>query len=152
MKVKHFHIRLNKESLLKDEEAINTFMQSVSVKKTATQLISKEQANLRSILVFYDDAPAIVFNHDGIVEKQNPPESTNLNEEETYRYDTLRSWRSDRAAKENVPNYVIAHNSQLASIAKLNPSSAEDLFQIKGFGQIKVAKYGDEIIALLNSI
>lgn len=152
MKAKHFHIRLNRESLLQDEDAINAFMQSVSVKKTATQFISKEQGNFWSILVFYDDTPAVLFHHDSIVEKQSLVETSVLNEEETYRFEALKSWRAYRATKENVPHYVVAHNSHLAAIAKLNPSASKDLFQVKGFGQTKVAKYGEEIIALMNSI
>ena len=55
MKVKHFNIRLNKENLYQDEDALNSFMQGVSVNKTATQHINSEQPGFWSILVFYDD-------------------------------------------------------------------------------------------------
>jgi ATP-dependent DNA helicase RecQ len=64
----------------------------------------------------------------------------------------LRIWRADIAGKENFPQYIIAHNSQLGAIAKLNPTTTDELLNMKGFNERKVAKYGDEIIAVLNSI
>ena len=152
MKVKHFHIRLNKENLHQDEEALNSFMQTVSVKKTATQLISAGQANYWSILVFYLDTPPLEEHHENTSEKQPSFDPSTLNAEERNRYDALRTWRADTAGKENFPHYIIAHNSQLGAIAKLNPTTTNELLKVKGLGERKVAKYGDEIIAVLNSI
>jgi superfamily II DNA helicase RecQ len=152
MKVKHFHIRLNKENLHQDEEALNSFMQSVSVKKTATQLISAGQANYWSILVFFMDLQPLEEIHENTSEKQPTFDPINLNTEERTRYNALRTWRADTASKENFPQYIIAHNSQLGAIAKLNPTITDDLFGIKGLGERKIAKYGDEIIAVLNSV
>ena len=54
MKVKVFHIRLTKENLQTDQDNLNNFLDSVTVKKTATTLING-QPNFWSILVFYDD-------------------------------------------------------------------------------------------------
>jgi superfamily II DNA helicase RecQ len=152
MKVKHFHIRLNKDNLHQDEEALNSFMQTVSVKKTATQLVSVGQANYWSILVFYLDTIPFEEHHENISEKQPSFDPSTLNVEERNRYDALRTWRADTATKENFPNFIVAHNSQLGAIAKLNPIATDELLKVKGLGKRRVARYGDEIIAVLNSI
>lgn len=54
MKVNVFHIRLTKENLQSDQDNLNNFLDNVTVKKTATEVING-QPNFWSILVFYDD-------------------------------------------------------------------------------------------------
>ena len=152
MKVKHFNIRLNKEYLYQDEEALNAFMRAVSVKSTATQLISTGQISYWSILVFYLDTPPLEEHHEKTSEKHSAFDPSTLNSEERNRYDALRTWRSDTAVKENFPPYVIAHNAQLGAIAKVNPTTTDGLLKVKGLGERKVAKYGDKIIAILNAL
>jgi len=152
MKVKHFHIRLNEAYSQQDEETLNSFMQNVSVKKTAAQHIPSEQAGFWSTLVFYEELANIEAQLPPSTEKHPPFDPSTLNGEERDRYEALRAWRADTAAKDNFPNYIVASNSQLGAIAKLNPSSKEELCDLKGFGEKKAAKYGDEIIAVLNSI
>jgi ATP-dependent DNA helicase RecQ len=152
MKMKHFHLRLNKENLLQDEDALNSFMHNVSVKRTEAQHISSGQTSFWSILVFYEDASKIEAHPTSSIEKQLSFDPLTLNEEERHRYEALRIWRASAAAKDSFPNYIVASNAQLGAIAKLNPSAKEDLFTLKGFGEKKAIKYGDDIIALLNSI
>lgn len=152
MKVKHFHIRLNRENLQQDENKLNEFMQTVVVKKTATQVISLGETNYWSIILFYEDISVLETHHTSVTEKQLPFDVSILNFEEKERYEALRVWRSNTAAKDNFPNFIIASNAHLGAIAVLNPSAKEELIALKGFGEKKAAKYGDEIIAILNSI
>lgn len=152
MKIKLFHIRLSREHLHKGEEALNSFMQSFRIISTASHLISSEQGNYWSILVFYrDNQPP--EEPDGIIaRKKSTFDSSSLNAEEKTRYEALRTWRAGAADYENLAPFIIAHNSQLGSIAQLNPSSTKELSAVKGFNDKKIAKYGDEIIAVLNAI
>ncbi len=50
------------------------------------------------------------------------------------------------------PPFMVCHNSELMTVGKTNPQSFEDLPKIKGFGQQKISKFGDDILALLNWI
>jgi ATP-dependent DNA helicase RecQ len=54
-----------------------------------------------------------------------------------------------RAGRDSVPAYVVAPNSSLADIARRRPPSVEELVEIKGFGETRAEKYGDEILAIL---
>ena len=47
---------------------------------------------------------------------------------------------------------MVWHNTELMTIAKVKPQSLDELSNIKGFGGQKIAKFGDDILALLNSI
>ena len=151
MKIKHFYIRLNKENLQIDQDTLNSFLDNVVVKKTVTELING-QPNFWSILVFYDEQKA--DRQDKNSEKVAVTSETELTAEEKNIYDVLREWRQDKASELNVPNYVVAHNTELMTIDKIKPQSLDELSKVKGFvsGGQKIAKYGDDIIAVLNSI
>lgn len=144
MKVKVFHIRLTKENLETDQDNLNSFIASVTVKKTAAELISA-QPSFWSILVFYDD-------HRITSEKITITSDADLTGEEKDIYESLRQWRQDKATELNLPTYLVAHNAELMTIAKIKPQTLGEFSKVKGFGEQKTAKYGDDIIALLNSI
>jgi DNA helicase-2/ATP-dependent DNA helicase PcrA len=61
----------------------------------------------------------------------------------------LKRWRLDRAKKDEVPAYVIFHDSTLEAIAARHPAQLEELAEIHGIGPTKLERYGEEIIALL---
>jgi len=60
----------------------------------------------------------------------------------------LQEWRMQRFKKDNVPAYTIMHQSTLMDIAALVPKTKEELLRIKGFGDVKYAKYGEEILEI----
>ncbi len=146
MKVKVFHIRLTKDNLQTDQDNLNEFLDSVTIKKTSTQLING-QPNFWSILVFYDDQKA---------EKQSDKftvtSDTELTTDEKRIFDTLKQWRLDKASELNIPSFMVCHNTELMTVAKVKPQTLDELIKIKGFGEHKIAKFGDDILAVLNSI
>ena len=149
MKLKVFNIRLTKEHLQKDEEELNQFLETVSVKKTSCQLINA-QINYWSILVFFDQKTSREPLTSQL-SKINYPIDTVLNEEEQKILDNFKIWRQSRANALNLPAYMICSNSELVTLVKVRPDSIEKLVSIKGFGDQKIAKFGEEIIAFLNS-
>jgi len=149
MKVKVFHIRLTKENLQTDQDNLNEFLDSVTTKKTSTQLING-QPNFWSILVFYDDQKAEKSEKHS--DKISVISDSELTEDENRIYGILKQWRSDKASELNVPSFIVCHNTELMTVAKIKPQTLDDLIKIIGFGEHKVAKFGDDILAVLNSI
>jgi superfamily II DNA helicase RecQ len=147
MRVKHFQIRLTNEYLQADEDSLNEFLKTVVVKKTTPQIVIVGQTTYWSVLVFYDDISSLE-NHKN---EKTVIDISSLTEEERTRYEALRTWRNDLARRQALSNYIIASNAELATIAKLNPTTIEELHKIKGMGDKKISKYGEEIIGLLNS-
>jgi len=78
------------------------------------------------------------------------PIEPQLDKKEQEIYQALAEWRSCKANEENLPAYIIAHNSMLARIARIHPGTVKELNAIKGFGERRINKYGKEIIALIN--
>ncbi len=63
----------------------------------------------------------------------------------------LREWRLERAKADDVPPYVVFHDSVLHAIAERRPASLGELAQISGVGPAKLERYGDEVLALVES-
>jgi superfamily II DNA helicase RecQ len=149
MKVKVFHIRLTKDNLQTDQDNLNEFLESVSIKKTSTQLING-QPNFWSILVFYNDQKAEKAEKQS--DKFAVTSDTELTIDEKRIFETLKQWRFDKASELNIPSFMVCHNTELMTVAKVKPQTLEELIKIKGFGEHKIAKFGDDILAVLNSI
>ena len=61
----------------------------------------------------------------------------------------LRAWRSSVARKDGVPAYVVLNDKELVGIAERSPTSLRDLGRCRGMGPIRLERWGDEILAVL---
>lgn len=66
-------------------------------------------------------------------------------------YAALKQWRDELAAENNVPVYHILPQKTIADLLDRLPSSPEELATVKGFGKMKVNRFGPEIIDMINS-
>jgi RecQ family ATP-dependent DNA helicase len=73
-----------------------------------------------------------------------PPE---LSAADASLFERLKEWRL-RAA-DGKPAFTVAHNTTLAAIAATRPADPDALLAIRGIGPSFVAKYGDEVLALV---
>jgi ATP-dependent DNA helicase RecQ len=64
-------------------------------------------------------------------------------------FESLRELRARLAREQNVPAYVIFHDSTLRSIAERRPRNRDELAGIGGVGAAKLARYGEAVLALL---
>lgn len=64
---------------------------------------------------------------------------------------TLKNWRTEKADEENVPAYVILHQSTLYELVTKLPLTLSKLKEVKGFGKKRIAKYGEEILAIIRN-
>jgi superfamily II DNA helicase RecQ len=145
-----------------EEAKLNEFLENVSVNQVFASVVNNE---FWSVLAFYEEGSAPdrktsqpesmverpeSFSPEKISEpKESVPEPIILNSEEEAIYNTLRQWRSERANQDGLPPYMIAHNDSLMQMAKIGIMNKDELLQIKGFGEKKVEKYGDEILEIL---
>ncbi len=75
--------------------------------------------------------------------------ATELPPEAAARFDALRQWRADTARAQNVPAYVIFHDSTLRGIALHHPDTLDALAGITGVGAGKLERYGEEVLQVL---
>ncbi|WP_277422674.1 HRDC domain-containing protein [Photobacterium sanguinicancri] len=78
-------------------------------------------------------------------------QTIDLSAADTAQFEALKDVRSSLARAQNVPAYIICHDASLKAIAKNRPQTLEQLSQISGFGESKISKYGEQLLAIVNS-
>ncbi|PUA82019.1 ATP-dependent DNA helicase UvrD2 [Nocardioides currus] len=64
-------------------------------------------------------------------------------------FERLREWRLARAADDSVPAFVVFTDATLQLIAEHRPEDERGLLKISGVGASKLAKYGEDLLAVL---
>jgi len=66
-------------------------------------------------------------------------------------YVALKKWRLERSKADEIPAYVVFHNSTLAEIAERRPQTIAELASVPGVGPAKLERYGRELLDALAS-
>ena len=144
MKVKVFTIRLTSEKMVSDQKVLNDFLETVKFVKSATHFVEAQDVSYWSVMVHFEDLYETKKNED--------PKEAKLNAKQLEVFQTLKQWSAEKAEKMKMANFMVCHNSELIDIAYNQPKSIDELRLIKGFGNRKAEKYGDDIISVLNAI
>ncbi|HWJ31643.1 MAG TPA: ATP-dependent DNA helicase UvrD2 [Gaiellaceae bacterium] len=64
-------------------------------------------------------------------------------------YAALKRWRLQRATADDLPAYVVFHNSTLAEIAGRRPRDLAELRVVPGVGPAKLDRYGDDVLRVV---
>ena len=66
-------------------------------------------------------------------------------------FEALREWRAGRAKDLGQPAYCVFTDATLAAIAEQKPGSVAALVKIPGIGQVKLDKFGADVLALVDA-
>lgn len=125
------------------EQELNAFLRSHRILTLCRQFVADGQASAWAIAVEYL-AGAVPSPQTG----KSKVDYREVLDPETFAvFATLRACRQELAQKDAVPAYAILTNEQMAQMARLRVSSAEDLARIEGFGEARVRKYGKQLLA-----
>jgi ATP-dependent DNA helicase RecQ len=72
-----------------------------------------------------------------------------LTSEDEALYEKLKAWRLDTAREENVPAFVILHDSVLREIARSRPKDKSALAAISGIGESKLERFGETVVGIV---
>jgi len=150
MKTIIFKIRVAQEHIHQDQDHLNLFLSKVNVVNTSTHFI-EGMVDYWSVMIFYTELDPQTEKNLAKEKKFTITSSEPLSDDEVQRLGTLKKWRAQKAMELNMPQYLICHNSELISIAKMKPTQREDLTKIKGFGDLKQMKYGEEILNVISA-
>ena len=88
--------------------------------------------------------------------RQTPPprekQAFNLNEWEQQIFGALREERRRLSERQNVPAYIIFHDTVLIALARSAPETAEEFANIPGVGKTKAERYASYFIKVIKSI
>lgn len=145
MNIRVFNIRLSKEFCIIDQNRMNEFLDSVEVKLTSTNFVTTGTMDYWSAVVFYDT------KKNNEKPKKEKPTFEDLSQQEKEIFLALKQWRNDLALNLGWSAFRVCHNAHLMAIAEAKPETLEELAQVKGFGEVRTEKYGEDIMAVLNA-
>lgn len=91
-----------------------------------------------------------IENNEKKVNETNKEDIKNIsNIENTDIYKELKSFRLLKSREENIKPYFIYNNEQLKDLISKMPANCEELKKVYGFGDVKVSKYGEDIIKII---
>ena len=139
----------NKEVAKRLKEAMDELLTNLEISCDAMGLILKDRFNLeeynkvKTDCLLEDRSKTRARRLKKLVKLDDGPGSVN----EKLR-EKLQEWRTARFKKDNIPAYMIMHQSTLMAIASWVPQTKGDLLRIKGFGEESFKKYGEEILQI----
>ncbi len=79
----------------------------------------------------------------------SPRTGVPVQSQDLHLFRALRDLRARLAREQNVPAYVIFHDSTLRNIAEKRPESMGELGQVGGIGGAKLERYGSEVLEVI---
>ena len=64
----------------------------------------------------------------------------------------LREWRTEASKRATVPAYVVLNDNELVGIVAARPRTLAELARCKGMGPVRLERWGDELLAVLNGV
>lgn len=80
-----------------------------------------------------------------------PVEPAPVQSVDTALYKRLESWRRETAKREDRAAYLVLTNESLRQIAAEKPLTLDDLKVVKGIGPVKLERYGEAILEVVQS-
>ena len=150
MKIKTFEIRVDPLMRERDERIVNEFLAAVRVSRLHCGCL-RGRSSWTVIVIYHEPADGETAAVPAEVGNFLPP-AADLTEPECERYEALCRWRARRAGEMGCKAFVIASDRDLLNVARNDIESPGDLLAIRGFGPRRVERYGEEIVAVLESL
>jgi ATP-dependent DNA helicase RecQ len=64
----------------------------------------------------------------------------------------LREWRRRKASEDQLPPYLILHDSVLQNIAEARPMTMNELSKVSGIGTAKLERFGNELLKVITNV
>lgn len=117
-----------------------------------------------NVLTVTDLGRSVLYDHAKVLLRELPARKTSRSEQagrlanqqpdnapDVELFEKLRRLRKEIAQQENVPPDAIFTDYTLTELAREYPSQLDDLRHIAGFGQNKIARYGEHFLTAINS-
>jgi superfamily II DNA helicase RecQ len=130
------------------EESMNSFLRGVRLVHVHREIVCQDDRHYWAVSVEYLSG---TVNDAGKHEqgKRKIDYKEELSPENFAVFARLREWRKAAAAREAVQLYAVFMNEQLAEMVEKRVTTKDALMAIEGVGTARLAKYGDELLAIL---
>jgi len=147
MQIRVFNIPIGDSGEMQAE--MNRFLATNRVLEIEQHFYQNEKGAYWSFCVRY------LMSNTGSFQQQSTKQKVDykefLNEKEFAIFSKLRECRKIIAANDAVPAYAVFTDEELAGVARLPSIEVSKLIAVKGIGDKKVEKYGNQLIELFKS-
>jgi ATP-dependent DNA helicase RecQ len=119
---------------------------SVLFEKTEVRL---SDVNMSSIKIVNEEPEALKKSKTS-KSKSNSKVKYDINDADKALFDKLREWRLQKAREAGVAPFIIFPDSTFKNICVVLPSTMDELSNVSGMGKVKLEKYGEEILRVVN--
>ncbi|WP_138752000.1 NERD domain-containing protein [Paenibacillus sinopodophylli] len=133
------------KSLIKYDQIKSTLDRYQNDKTNEYDLAEKEMHAIANLLVKLNTPIEMNF-----IGKYQLSEVNMQRKDEVLLREQLTAFRLKTSREEKVKAYLIFNNIEMEDIIAKYPMTEEELLEVKGFGKVKVGKYGKEIISIFN--
>lgn len=143
-----------RDQIIRNDQLINQIRELNAKSKN-------EQSNDK---VMYESAEYFLSHHKSIEKdysskymilnqsvEQDSTVDGNKSFEDSPLYKELKTYRLNKSKEENIKAYYVFTNAQLEELIQKMPNSIESIKGISGFGDVKVNKYGTDLLAILRN-
>ena len=139
------------DKIIRHDQLINLISTAQKNKKIDWIFIEEDMMNISKCLIEHHKDLNIDYDSKYSLDNRKVEEHIEVINIDEVR-DNLKKFRLDKSKEENIKAYMIFNNETMEEIINLMPKNIDELQNIKGFGPIKIGKYGDDIINIIHKI
>ena len=139
------------DKIIRHDQLINLISTAQKNKKIDWIFIEEDMMNISKCLIEHHKDLNIDYDSKYLLDNRKVEEHIEVINIDEVR-DNLKKFRLDKSKEENIKAYMIFNNETMEEIINLMPKNIDELQNIKGFGPIKIGKYGDDIINIIHKI
>ncbi len=83
--------------------------------------------------------------------KKNEPTTSGTKTSSGDLYSALMKWRNDLAGEHNASVYRVLPHKTITELARIRPTTPNELLAIKGFGKTKVKQFGKDLLTIIKA-
>lgn len=138
------------DKIIRHDQLVNLISSVENNKKIDWVFIEDDMMNISKCLIDHHKEIDIDYVSKYSLDNKEVEESIEVLNIDEIR-DNLKKFRLNKSKEENVKAYMIFNNETMEEIISLMPKNADELLKVKGFGPVKVSKYGDCILNILKA-
>lgn len=84
--------------------------------------------------------------------KKRPASTQEMDDKDLSLFDAMKELRMTLAKENNIPPFVVFHDTTLIQMVEMRPRTLQEMMQISGVGEKKLASYGEAFLALCDKV
>lgn len=136
--------------IIRHDQLINYISDIEKNKKIDWLFIEEDMMNISDCLrKYHKDVEIDYISKYSLDNKVENDKDIKVNNDDEIRR-SLKEYRLKKSNEENIKAYMVFNNDTMEVLINLKPKNIQELEKVKGFGPVKISKYGEDLISILS--